>query len=102
MIKFESLCSVIIPENFLSSGISTADVVADNHIDLGNQHDDETVLAGIKTKIYCLKKVDTTLFYNDSPQVQMNGGAGMSVTNLVSLLHISRSSMHLSNKVILM
>ena len=37
VIKFGSLCSVMIPKTFLSCGISTADVVADNpvyHIDL--------------------------------------------------------------------
>ena len=76
VIKFGSLCSVMIPETFLSSGISTADVVADNpahHIDLGNLHDDETVVAGSKTKIYRLNKVDTTVFYDDSPQAQMDG-----------------------------
>ena len=38
VIKFDSLCLVMIPETFLSCGISTADVVADNpvyHVDLG-------------------------------------------------------------------
>ena len=47
VIKFGKLCSFMIPEIFLSSGISTADVVADNpahHIDLGNLHDDETIV----------------------------------------------------------
>ena len=69
VIRFGSLCSVMIPEMFLSCGISTGDVVADNpvyHIDLGNLHDDKTVVAGSKTKTYRLNKVDTTVFYNDS------------------------------------
>ena len=38
VIQFDSLCSVMIPETFLSCGISTTDVVADNpvhHINLG-------------------------------------------------------------------
>ena len=38
VIRFGSLCSVMIPETFLSCGISTTDVVANNpvyHIDLG-------------------------------------------------------------------
>ena len=51
IIKFGSLCSVMIPEMFLPSGISTADVLADNpvyHIDLGNLHDDKTVVASSK------------------------------------------------------
>ena len=30
VIKFRSLCSVMIPETFLCSGISTVDIVADN------------------------------------------------------------------------
>ena len=72
IIKFGSLCSVMIPETFLSNGISTADVVAGDlvyYIDLGNLHDDETVLAGSKSKICRINKVDTTLFYDDSPKV---------------------------------
>ena len=73
------------------------------HIDLGNLNDDETVVAGSKSKIYRINKVDTTLFYDDSPRAQMNGGAGVSVINLVSILHSvkyfnvkfkSRISMH--------
>ena len=90
IIKFGSLCSVMIPETFLSNKISTADVVTDNpmyHIDLVNVHDDKIVVVGSKSKTYRLNKVDTTLFYNDSSQAQMNGGTGVSVTNLVSLLH---------------
>ena len=90
IIKFGSLCSVMIPETFLSSGISTTDVVAGDlvyHIDLGNLYDDETVVAGSKSETYCINKVNTTLFYNDSPRAPMNGGAGVSVTNLVSILH---------------
>ena len=70
--KFGSLFSVIVPDTFLSSGIFTADVVASDpvyHIDLGNLYDDETVVAGSKSKIYRINKiVDTTLFYNDSPR----------------------------------
>ena len=63
----------MIPETFLSTGISTADVVTNNHIDLGSLYDDETVVAGSKTKTYRLNKVDTTVFYDDSPQAQMDG-----------------------------
>ena len=69
VIKFGSLCSVMIPKTFLSSGISTTDVVANNpvyHIDLGNLHDDKTVVAGSKSKTYRLNKIDTTVFYDDS------------------------------------
>lgn len=90
VIKFGSLCLVMIPEAFLSNSISTADIVANNHvyhIDFGNLHDDETIVAGSKSKAYRLNKVDTTIFYNDSPWTKMDGGAGVSVTNLVSLLH---------------
>ena len=71
IIKFGSLYSVMVLDTFLSSGISTADVVAGDlvyHIDLGNLHDDETVVVGNKSKIYYINKVDTTLFYNDSPR----------------------------------
>ena len=57
----------MIPQTFLSSSISTIDVVADNHIDLGNLHDDKTVITGSKTKTYRLSKVNTTVFYDDSP-----------------------------------
>ena len=88
VIRFGSLCSVMIPETFLSCGISTADVNADNpvhHIDLDTLQDDKTVVAGSKT--INLNKLDTTLFYDDSPRAQMDGGARVSVTNLVSILH---------------
>ena len=90
IVKFESCYSVMIPETFLSSGISTADIVADNpvyHIDLCNLHDDKTVIAGSKTKTYRLNKVNTAVVYDDYPQAQMDGGAGVSVISLVSLLH---------------
>ena len=49
VIKFESLCLVMIPETFLSSSISTVDILANNpvhHIDFGNLHDNEIVVAG--------------------------------------------------------
>ena len=88
IVRFGSLCSVMIPETFLSCGISTADVMADNpvyHIDLGTLQDEETVVTGSKT--INLNKLDTTIFYDDSPRAQMDGGAGVSVTNLVSILH---------------
>ena len=88
VIRFGSLCLVMISETFLSCGIPTADVVADNpvyHIDLGTLHGDETVVAGSKTTR--LNKINTTMLYDDSPQAQMDGGAGVSVTNLVSILH---------------
>jgi len=73
---------------FLSCGISTADVMADNpvyHIDLGTLQDEDTVVTGSKS--INLNKLDTTIFYDDSPRAQMDGGAGVSVTNLVSILH---------------
>ena len=90
VIKFGSLCSVMIPEKFLPSGISTANVVANNpvyHNDLGNLHDGKTVVAGNKTKTYRLNKVDTTVFYGDSPQAQMDSDTGVSIINSISLLH---------------
>ena len=90
IIKFGSLFSVMIPETFLSIGISTANVTAGDpvyHIDLGNLHDDKIVVAGSRPKIYRINKVYTTLFYDDSPRAQMDGDAGVSVTNLVSILH---------------
>ena len=68
IIKVGSLCSVMVPDTFLSSGISTVDVVAGDpvyHIDLGTLHDDKMIVAGSKSKIYCINKVNTTLFYDD-------------------------------------
>ena len=87
--KFGSLCSVMVPDAFLSSGISTTDVVGGDtvyHIDLGNLHHDRTVVAGSKSKIYRINKVDTTLFLVDSPRARMDGGTWVSVTNLVGIL----------------
>ena len=75
----------MIPKTFLSSNISTTDIVY--QINLGNLHDDETIVAGSKNKTCCLNKVDTTVFYEDFFQAQMDSGTGVSVTNLVSLLH---------------
>ena len=78
----------MILETFLSCGISTVDVVADNpvyHMDLSTLQDNETVVAN--SKILNLNKLDTTLFYDDSPRAQMDGDAGVSVTNLVSIFH---------------
>ena len=98
IIKFGSLYLVIIPETFLSSGISTADDVADDpvyHIDIGNLSYDKTVVAGSKSKISSINKVNTTLFYDDSPRAQMDSGARVSVTILVSILHNVR---HFSDK----
>ena len=80
----------MILETFLSAGISTADIVVNSsvhHIDLGTQHNNETIVAGSTSKIYCLNKVNATVFYDDSPWAQMDSGAGVSVTNLISLLH---------------
>ena len=88
VIRFGSLCSVLIPETFLSCGISTADVMAGNpvyHVDLGTLQDEDTVVT--RSKSINLNKLDTTIFYDDSPRAQMDGGAGVSVTNLVSILH---------------
>ena len=87
-----SLCSIMIPKISLSAGISTADIVADNpvyHIDLSALHDNETVIAGSKSnsKTYCLNKINITIFYDDSPQAQMDDTAGVPVRNLISLLH---------------
>ena len=79
----------MIPETFLSSGISTADVVAGDPvycIDLCNLHDDETIVAGSKSKSYRINKVDTTLFYDEFSRAHLDGDAGVSVTNLVSIL----------------
>ena len=59
----------MIPEIFLSTGISTADIVANNpvyHIDLGTLHNIETVAAGIKSEIYCLNKFYVPIFYDNS------------------------------------
>ena len=98
IIKLGTLCSVMVPDTFLSSGVSIADVVVGDPvypIDLGNLHDDETVVAGSKSKIYRVNNVDTTLFYDDSPGAQMDGGAGMSVTNLANILQNVR---YFSNK----
>ena len=95
VIKFGSLCLVMIPETFHSTGISTTNIVANNpvyHIDLGNLHNDDTIVAGNKSKTYCLNKVDNTVFYDDSPWDQMDSGASVSITNLVSLLHNKNSS----------
>ena len=88
VIQFGSLCLVLIPETFLSCGISTADIIADNHvyhIDLGTLQDEDTAVT--RSKLINLNKLDTTLFYDDSPRAQMDGGARVSVTNLVSVLH---------------
>ena len=79
----------MIPETFLPTGISTVDVVANNpvdHINLGTLHDDDTIVAGSNRKVHRVNKIDTTIFYDDSPQAQMDNGAGVSVTDLVSLL----------------
>ena len=62
---------VTIPKTFLYTSASNADIIDDDpeyHIDLGNLHDDETIVAGSKTKTYRLNKVHTTIFYDDSPQ----------------------------------
>ena len=70
VIKLGSLCSVMIPKTFLSSGISTADVVANNsvyHITLSNLHDDKTVVAGSKIKPTVSTKLILLSFFDDSP-----------------------------------
>ena len=57
VIKFGRLCSVTIPKTFLSTGISSADVIANNpvyHMNLGNLHDDEIIVTRRKSKTYCL------------------------------------------------
>ena len=57
----------MIPETFMSTGISTSDIVTNNrvhHIELGTLHDDETVVAGSKNKVYCLNRVDSTFFHD--------------------------------------
>ena len=66
VIKFGSLCLVMIPEIFLS----TADIIANNpvyHINLGTLHDDDTIVAGSHRKIHRVNKIDTTISYDDSP-----------------------------------
>ena len=77
VIQFGCLSSVLIHETFLSCGISTAD--------LGTLQDEDTVVTGSKS--INLNKLDTAIFYDDSPRAQMDGGVGVSVTNLVSILH---------------
>ena len=71
VIKFGSFCLVMIPETFLSTGISTADIAANNpvyDIDLCTLHDDDTIVAGSHGKIHCVNKIDTTIFYDDYPR----------------------------------
>ena len=100
VIKFGSLCSVMIPETFLSCGSSTADVVADNpvyRLDFGTLQDDETVVAG--SKILNLNKMDTTLFYDDSPRAQMDGGTRVSITSGWSVFFIIFGTSMPSSKV---
>ena len=80
----------MIPRTFLSTGISTADIAVNNlvhHIDFGTLHDEETVANGSKSKMYCLNKVDATVFYYDFSLAQMDCGNGVSVINLISLLY---------------
>ena len=72
-----------------SAGISTTNLVANNpvyYIDLGDLYDDETVVAGSKSKVYCLNKVDATIFC-DSFWAQIDNRVGVSILNLISLLH---------------
>ena len=88
VIHFGSLCSVIIPDAFLSTSTVTVDIVADepiHHIDLGTLQDDDTVVAG--SCVYHINHVDATVFYDDEPRAQMDGGAGVLVTNFLSILH---------------
>ena len=80
----------MIPETFLSAGISIAYIVTNNpvyHIDLGTLYDDETIIAGSKDEIYRLNKVNTTICYDHPLQAQIDSGAGVSVTNMISLFH---------------
>ena len=101
IVKFGSLCSVMVPDIFLSSGISTTDVVAGGHayyIDLGNLHGDKTVVVGSKSKIYRINNVNTTLFYDDSPRAQMDGGAGC-LSQIWSVFFIMSGTFATSSKV---
>ena len=96
VIQFDSLCSVLIPETFLPCGISTADVMAVNpvyHIDLGTLQDEHTVVTGSKS--INLNKLDTTIFYDDSPKAQMDGGAGVSKFNDVPIESLCPNAQHL-------
>ena len=68
VISYRSLCYVMIPKTFLSACISTIDNAANNpahHIDLGTLYYDEIVVAGSKSEIYCLNKVDDNVFYDN-------------------------------------
>ena len=84
IVRFGSLCSVLIPDYCLSTGISTADVFGDNPADMDCSPDDDTITTGnILSKINC---PDHVVFY-DEPRAQMDGGAKTTVTNMLALLH---------------
>ena len=48
-------------------------------------HNDDTVVAGFT--IYPINNVDATVFYDNKPCAQMDGGASVSDTNLLNILH---------------
>jgi hypothetical protein len=80
-IAYKSLSTVTVP-NFVVNGIATSDVLGDDYY--GDDHEtncDATVTAGVN-------KIDNneSIFY-DEIRAQMDGGAKVSVTNLLMLLH---------------
>ena len=63
VIYFGSFCPITTPDNFLSAGISTANVVADEpiyRVSIGTLQHNETVVAG--SCIHCLYSTDKTIF----------------------------------------
>ena len=81
VIAYKSLATVIVPD-FVLNGAATSDVFGDDYY--GDDHEancDVTVTAGINQ----LNNNDT-VFY-DEVRAQMDGGAKVSVTNLLHMLH---------------
>jgi hypothetical protein len=82
VIEYKSLATVTLPD-FVINGIATIDVFGDDYY--GDDHEancDETVTAGINK----LGSKNETIFY-DVVRAQIDGGAKVSVTNLLTLLH---------------
>ena len=90
VICFRSLCSVMIPEIFLSAGTSTADIVANNpvyHITLVLYMITRPLLLKIKVKTIFSIQLMPLSFMMTPLWAQMDSEASMSVTNLINLLH---------------
>jgi hypothetical protein len=82
VIRYKSLATVTLPD-FVITGIATSDVFGDDYY--GDDHEadcDETVTAGINR----LGINNETLFYVVA-RAQIDGGAKVSVANLLTLLH---------------